>query len=555
MLILPVALGATLRFYGLADVPGGFGEHAVVHHLNSSLRYKETLLPLFRSDSFISAAKMTESILMGDHFGLMSIFAAIGFAGLGVSFLSARLLTALVGTLTLFAAYFMGRTLEDQRTGLLLTFLLAVSPWHLTVSRYSDLEHVLSPLQLVLTLGLYGAAIRSGRPTYYAFAAVALGFSWYVYAPNQVLLLVLPIHLAAMLVFRQGFFRQNWWKLGVFTLLFLAVGGGPILALVRGHRPTTAGYDAVTVSLGNLLRYGHMLAAAGRQLFVRVDDPWFGKPGGGLSLTEATLLVPGLFLYAGGFLRPARRWTPALILLAVPVSMIPGVLAPDESFRRFYPTATLALFIAAAMLSRSFEALRHVGLARRPVAAGGLALLVALTAVNTDIYFSGKSTIGTEEGALFLTEIAKRVDESFGKEFVYVCGPPGPAELRSDYYSFIRFATYHEHRELEQQGGAPEDRYGVIVPGELLWVLTDPRSINGMTRFLAEEELVRRTSDGVNIRAAICAAYPDAEERVYRGRRGQIVLRSWRISRTGAAPAMRRTAPSRPGNGARRNRV
>jgi len=554
LLLIPVALGVALRFYAIAQVPEGVGMHAVGHHLTSAIRYKETLLPRLQPGHYLQAAKMTGSILMEDHFGFMSILAAIGFEGLGVGFLSARLLSALAGTLTVAVAYFMGRALEDERTGLLFAFLIAISPWHLTVSRYSDLEHVLCPLQLVLALGLYGAAIRTGRLAYYALAAVALGFSWYVYAPNQVLPLALALHLGAMLALRRGFFRRDWWKLGVFALLFLAVAGGPIMALVRGHRLNTVGYQGVAIPFRDVSRHGRMLVAAGRQFFVEVNDPWFGKPGGGLSLTEATLLLPGLLLYAGGLLRPTRRWTSALLLVLVPISLIPGVLALDESFRRFYPTATLALFIAATVLSRSIEAVRRIGLPPRAMAGAGLTFLIALTAVNTDIYFN-KSRIGAEEGSIFLSEMAKCVKESFGKEFVYVCGPPGPAYERDDYYYSIRFATYHEQRELERQGGGTEDRFRVIVPGELLWVLPDPQSINGRTRFLAGEELLRRVPNGVNIQAAICATYPNAEEEVYRDRRGGIVLRSWRVSRSVTPPTPDRSTPDRSGGSLRRNQA
>ena len=530
LLFLPVALGAALRFYALNEIPGGFAEHAVVHHLNSAIPYKEKLIPLLRPGHALEAARMAGRILRDDHFGLMSILAAFGFEGLGVGFLSARLLSALAGTLTIAAAYFMGRALEDGRTGLLFAFLMAVSPWHITVSRYSDLEHVLCPLQLILALGLYGAAIRTSRVSYYALAAVALGFSWYVYAPNQVLPLIVALHLGATLTVRRGLSRRDWWNLGVFALLFAATASGPIRGLLGGHLSTTIekGAPMSSVPFHDFPRDARMLVAATRQLFVRADDAWFSKPGGGLSLTEACLLLPGLLLYASGLRRPARRSTSALLLLAVPLSMIPGILAPDDSLRRFYPTMTLALFVAAAMLSRSVEAARRAGLPPRAVAGAGLAFLIAVAAVNADVYFN-RSLIWTEDSAAFLTETAKRVKESFGKEFVYVCVPSRPEG--DDYSKYARFATYHEQLELARQGAGPEDRYRVIVPGELPWILADPRSIHGRTRFLAEESVVRRTLSGVDVQGAICGEDPDAVEEVYRDRHGRIVLRSWLIRR------------------------
>jgi hypothetical protein len=527
LLVLPVALGAALRFYSLEEVPGGVATHAIVHHLNWSIPYKDTLLPMLRAGHFLDVAGRIGSILRGEHFGLMSLLAGLGFEVLGVSFLSARLLSAVAGTLTVAMAYFMGRELEDERTGLLFSFLVAVSPWHLTVSRYSDLEHVLSPLQLVVALALYGAAFRTGRLTHYALAGVALGLSWYVYAPNQVLPLIIALHLGAMAAFRRGFLRRDFPKLAVFLLLFAAVANGPIRTLARGRFHATTGYDSAKVSLGDLPRHGRMIRAAGRQLFVATNDEWFAKPGGGLSLTEASLLLPGLLLAAASLLRPERRWASALVLLALPISLIPGLAAPDESFRRFYPTATLALFVAACTLSRSLEAARRVGLRPRAIAAAGSALLAVVACVNADVYFN-RSSIHTEEGAAVLTETAKLVKESAGKEYVYVFVTPGSEP--GDFLGSIRFATYEQQREWSRQGRGPGDFYRLVLGGELLSVLEEPQRLNGRTRFLAEV-VPGGDRKGVDACAAITRAHPEAEEETYRNRRGRAVLRSWRISR------------------------
>jgi hypothetical protein len=56
---------------------------------------------------------------------------------LGVSVYSARLVSAIYGTLTVFMAYLLSRKMFNEQTGLLTAALLAISPWHFFLSRVS----------------------------------------------------------------------------------------------------------------------------------------------------------------------------------------------------------------------------------------------------------------------------------------------------------------------------------------------------------------------------------------------------------------------------------
>jgi 4-amino-4-deoxy-L-arabinose transferase-like glycosyltransferase len=78
--------------------------------------------------------------------------AAVGFELFGVTLTVTRLVSAALGVLTILVAYRLGRALDGVRLGLVFSLLLAISPWHVTISRYGTQEHVLPPLQFLLSL-------------------------------------------------------------------------------------------------------------------------------------------------------------------------------------------------------------------------------------------------------------------------------------------------------------------------------------------------------------------------------------------------------------------
>jgi hypothetical protein len=525
---VPLGIAAFLRFYSLAEVPGGFSEHPVVHHVDLTFRYLDELFPLAGTGNLGAFRRMGE-LVVNERLGLMSLLSALGFKLLGVSFLTARLLSATAGCLTVLAAYFFGTQLHHRRLGALFCFLLAVSPWHVAISRYGDLEHVLSPLQLVLALGFYVAAVRHGRLREYLFSASFLALSWFVYPPNLVLPLVVALHLVLLLALRPGFFGRDGWKVGALVLLFLLISYAPLSKMFEAGllKPgSRTGYsDMERIPVTDTYRNWRMLAAEGKQLFVKVGDPWFTKPGGGLSVTEAALLVPGILFSVGGLLVPSRRWSSSLVLLALPFSGLPAVLAPDESIRRLFLTTTLALLLASLVIARSLELLDQLGFSKRSRLFALILFAAVLGAVNAHVHFD-KVRIDSEEGAVYLTEVSKCVRASLGREFTYVY-VAHPTET-ADYHRYIRLAAYEPLQELARRGLKQGDLYEIVFGPDILRILKEPRRIGGRLRILAEESLLRTKEKGVDLPGAIQQAFPQVDEERF-GTGGQQVLRSWRI--------------------------
>ncbi len=527
-LAVPLALGVLLRFYGLEATPQAYSEHAVVHHVSLSLPHKDALFSLLQGGKLREAAGTAWEWIVTEHFGLISLLAAIGFKAVGVSLTISRSFSAATGALAVLCAYFCGKNLFDRRVGLVFSFLLAICPWHIAGSRYGDLEHVLSTLQLLLAITLYAAAIRRGRTLDWILAGGVLGLSWFVYASNQILPVIVGLHLLLMLMFRRGFFRRVWWRVLLFSAVFTALSFSTLATIAHDGilKPNLhTGYQAgPAIPFERFERNAQMTRETLRELFVKVDDAWFIKPGGGLSLTEETLLVPGILLCLAGLFVQELRWSSALILVGLPLSLLPGILGPDPAFRRVFPAAILTLLVAAFALVRAGDGLRALGVAPAVANAAGATLAVVLVLLNAHIYFDVVH-VDTEDSCRYYTTMAREMRKILGAEFVYVYVPSTVSP--DDHHGYIRLEAYEKLESLTARGKSQEDLYEVVAGRKLLDVLRSPRRISGRCRILAEAGLVQNQDDGFDLRVAIRNAFPGAREEDLLDGRHQPVVKAW----------------------------
>lgn len=527
-LSVPLALGILLRFYALEATPHAYSEHAVVHHVSLSLPYKDALFLLLRAGNLGEAVGTAWGWIVAEHFGLMSLLAAIGFKTVGVSLTISRSFSAAAGTLAVLCAYFAGKNLFDRRVGLAFAFLLAICPWHIASSRYGDLEHVLATLQFLLAIALYAAAIRRGRTLDWILAGGALGLSWFVYASNQILPVIVGLHLLLMLVFRRGFFRSAWWKVLLFSAVFAALSYSTLATIAQDGilKPNLrTGYrGGQAIPFENFDRNTQMTRETLRELFMEVDDAWFIKPGGGLSLTEEALFVPGILLCLAGLFVRELRWPSALLLAGLPLSLLPGILGPDPAFRRVFPTAILALLLAAVVLIRAGDGLLALGVSPAVGKAVGATLAVVLALLNAHIYFDVVH-VDTEDSCRYYTTMAREVRKVLGTEFVYVYVPS--AVPPDDHHGYIRLEAYEKLESLSAKGRSQEGLYEVVAGRKLLDVLRSPRRVSGKCRILAEAGLVQNQDDGLDLREAIHNAFPGAREEEVLDDRHAPVVRAW----------------------------
>ncbi len=151
---------------------------------------------------------------------------AASFRLLGVSTESLRTVNALFGVVTVLAGYLVGRELFDRRAGLILAFLLAVSSWSLTLSRFGMHSTSTTPMFTLLTIAFLLRGLRRGALFDYALAGLWLGLGLCFYTsfrlfvpPVAIFLAIIPVH--AWWRTRRLPGRQYWF--GVAFMAFVAI--------------------------------------------------------------------------------------------------------------------------------------------------------------------------------------------------------------------------------------------------------------------------------------------------------------------------------------------
>jgi len=165
---------------------------------------------------------------------------------LGYGWLTLRLTMALVGVFNVMTMYFLGKELLDRRLGLIAAFFVAISYWHVILSRIG-LRIVLAPLWTAALLYALLRALRTRRRNDYLLAGACLGAGLFgYYAFRMVPVLVIVFCLVKLLIDRGPGFRFGQFAFNV-TLLVLtsALVFLPMLRYMYDD-PKTYWYRALT---------------------------------------------------------------------------------------------------------------------------------------------------------------------------------------------------------------------------------------------------------------------------------------------------------------------
>jgi len=104
----------------------------------------------------------------------------------GRNLVGLRAASAIFGTLTIPALYFLAKTLFDRKVALIAALILATFPPHLHFSRLGILE-IADPFFGVLALAFLARGLRSGAGRDYALAGVMLGLTHYFHEGGRLL--------------------------------------------------------------------------------------------------------------------------------------------------------------------------------------------------------------------------------------------------------------------------------------------------------------------------------------------------------------------------------
>jgi 4-amino-4-deoxy-L-arabinose transferase-like glycosyltransferase len=402
ILLLILLLAAALRFYRLTEVPPGLHYDEAFKGAMARGLKDGGPLPLFFASN------------QGEE-PLATYLVAAALDLVGQEPWVIRLPSAIVGTLTVFLAWWLGRELfalaragsfppsgpsaagrptelGQQIMGLGTALVLAILYWHLSFSRIG-MEPILVPFFATLTFATLTHGLNSGyaaRPHYWSFAlaGLALGSSLYTYKAGYFVPVVAAAFLAYAVIADRAFLRRHGRGLllmGLVAVLVVLPIGLYFAAHPEDflHRPTSVTVVGTTTSQSSWQALAQNLPRVLGMFFVQGDaNPRSNLPGRPvLDPFLALLFVVGLGRALAGFRRPAFV-LPVLWLVVMIVPTLVTEYAPHFA-RAIGATPAVALLCALGLWTVWQGAAR---LGRRWVEAAAVVLLVVGMA------FSGVST-------------------------------------------------------------------------------------------------------------------------------------------------------------------
>jgi hypothetical protein len=335
----------------------------------------------------------------------------------GTTILSLKLASLLPALLTLPALYALGRLLFGPTAGLIAMFLLAVSRWHLTMSRWGWAE-VAPPLFQVLATYLLLRGLKERRARDFVVGGLLTGWMLYIYLSSRLALATLVLFIAYWLFTYGGgavaAIRRAGSGLALFFAAF-AITFAPLATTyvqdpnsfflrmkevnVLNEMKASGSYKPLLLNLRDHARMFHSLGDGnGRHNLPREPqtDPVTG-----------VLFVVGLG-YA--LLRPGdpRR---GLLLLWVLFAMSGGFLSQHsespQSFRTLTVVPAIAL-LSGDVLSRFSRAAAQRTASRRRLTAAAAALIVVPCAAagvwEARVYFGPQASSDAVRASFHVAE-------------------------------------------------------------------------------------------------------------------------------------------------------
>ncbi len=400
---LIVGIGAFFRFYRFADLPYGLW----YDEADNGLWAREILRnPDFRP-IYVPSTNLPAHFLY---------LVALSFRIFGDSMHAIRAVAAILGMLTILAAYACGRELfRDRKLALIAAFLLAVSRWDVNWSRIG-MHGVTVPLFELWTVAALLRGLRTGRLAPFAWAGVATGLGLCFYSPFRIFPVILGGFALAWLTRRlSGLPRGAIWSglhklyagwglhLLLFTLGALTVAAPVVQFAIRNPDVFWDRARRVSIFKDPEVRDHPLMPILKSTAQHLLMFNHRGDPNGRHNLPGAPMLdrLSGVLLVLGVSLCLVRRREPraVLLLLWLLVPLIGGILsvrfeAPQSlrsigSLPAAYLIACLPLGWLAGVWEHTFAPTRaKLGTClRHPLALPTMLLLATIGADNALAYF------------------------------------------------------------------------------------------------------------------------------------------------------------------------
>lgn len=250
LLIGIVALSFLIRLVGLGQIPRGFtpdeaSQAYTAYSINKTGQDEwGRPLPQLSFKSFLDYKAPLQTYLM---MPAISVF--------GLNEFSARLPSAVFGTLAVFAVFLLANQLfpktsfklagKDISVGIVAAFVLAITPWHIQFSRMALEANLTS---FLFPLGLWAFLKGLKKPAWFNLTALSWGVSLYAYHSFK---LFLPFFVLSLLIIYLSKIKNIKFKKILPALLIAALFALPIYFLSLFTPAGSRGADLLVTHLSD----------------------------------------------------------------------------------------------------------------------------------------------------------------------------------------------------------------------------------------------------------------------------------------------------------------
>ncbi len=164
----------------------------------------------------------------------------------GATIAGGRALSAIVGTLTVLATFFLGRAMGGRRVGWVAAVSLAFAAYHIHYSRLAS-NQIFDPFVGALTIWLLWRAWQASNIPAWGLAGMVAGLGWYAYFGARWVTFLLILLIAERALREPLFLTRHWQDLLLLSLGWLVVVF-PLLGWYTAHPNTLyERYNAVSI--------------------------------------------------------------------------------------------------------------------------------------------------------------------------------------------------------------------------------------------------------------------------------------------------------------------
>ncbi len=350
------------------------------------------------------------------HYYLFALFAKL--PGLGFNHFSLKMLAALESLMTLPLLVWLGVELMSEKrrkfglvVGLIMAGLVAVSYWHVVISRYALRTHLTTPFAAMVIIYLV-RAIRHNRRSDFVSCGLVLGFSFYAYTASRFLPLAVFAAVAISIVICRHSWRERL-KYAIHLAVLFFVSAMVLLPMLHYmlDQPQTywqqvsmhlSGHDTVGEHSLEIFNHDNVAVFLNNVKTVFLSFNWSGDGDWihAVNRQPATDLYTGTFLVLGLAALVFRMVASGdMALRIIPLilffTLLPGMLSlhiawalPDNT--RMSGAIPVIYFVAALPIAHiAFRFLKYFpGRFGRIAAAIFCGVVLSLAAArNRDVYF------------------------------------------------------------------------------------------------------------------------------------------------------------------------